>query len=83
MSADPSASTRSSQRKPSSEGSARTVARLVSAKAAAREIGLPYTTLRDLAFRGEIPVVKAGRAWYFERRDLDSWIASHRERLDA
>jgi hypothetical protein len=44
---------------------------------------LPYTTLRDLAFRGEIPVIKAGRAWYFERRDLDNWIAIHRERLDA
>jgi excisionase family DNA binding protein len=55
--------------------------RLVPAKAASRETGIAYTTLRDLAFRGEIPVVKVGRAWYFDRRDLDSWIASHKERL--
>jgi excisionase family DNA binding protein len=55
--------------------------RLVPAKTASREIGIAYTTLRDLAFRGEIPVVKVGRAWYFDRRDLESWIASHKERL--
>ena len=79
MSFDPSAPSQ----KTSSQLPGKSSSRLVSAKAAAREIGLPYTTLRDLAFRGEIPVVKAGRAWYFERRDLDSWITNHRERLDA
>ena len=56
-------------------------ARLVPAKVASIESGIAYTTLRDLAFRGEIQVVKIGRAWYFERRDLDQWIASHKERL--
>jgi excisionase family DNA binding protein len=56
-------------------------ARLVSAKVASSETGLAYTTLRDLAFRGELQVIKVGRAWYFERKDLDSWIASHKERL--
>jgi excisionase family DNA binding protein len=56
-------------------------ARLVSAKVASIETGIAYTTLRDLAFRGEIQVVRVGRAWYFERRDLDQWIASHKERL--
>jgi len=55
--------------------------RLVAAKVASIETGIAYTTLRDLAFRGEIPVIRIGRAWYFERRDLDTWIASHRERL--
>lgn len=55
--------------------------RLIAAKVAAIETGIAYTTLRDLAFRGEIPVVKVGRAWYFDRRDLDNWIASHKERL--
>jgi excisionase family DNA binding protein len=82
MSTDPYAPSPSSQ-KTAPERPARSTSRLVAAKSAARAIGLPYTTLRDLAFRGEIPVVKAGRAWYFEWRDLDSWIASHRERLDA
>lgn len=56
-------------------------ARLVPAKVASIETGIAYTTLRDLAFRGEIPVVKVGRAWYFERRDLENWIVSHKERL--
>ena len=56
-------------------------ARLVPAKVAAIETGIAYTTLRDLAFRGEIPVVRVGRAWYFERRDLDAWIAGHKERF--
>lgn len=56
-------------------------ARLVPAKVASVETGIAYTTLRDLAFRGEIPVIKIGRAWYFERRDLDAWITSRKERL--
>jgi hypothetical protein len=55
--------------------------RLVRAKVAAVETGIPYTSLRDLAFRGEIPVLKVGKAWYFERRDLENWIATRKERL--
>jgi excisionase family DNA binding protein len=55
--------------------------RLVRAKVAAAETGVPYTSLRDLAFRGEIPVIKVGKAWYFDRRDLENWIATRKERL--
>ena len=55
--------------------------RLVRAKVAAAETGIPYTSLRDLAFRGEIPVIKIGKAWYFDRQDLESWIATRKERL--
>ena len=51
------------------------------ARQASIEIGIAYTTLRDVAFRGEIPVLRVGRAWYFDRRDLEQWIASHKERL--
>lgn len=58
----------------------RPVARLVSAKVAAAELGIPYTSLRDLVFRGELPVIKVGRAWYFDRRDLENWIATRKER---
>lgn len=58
------------------------LSRLMPAKAAAREIGIPYTSLRDLALRGEIPVVRLGsRAWYFDRDDLARLIASHKETL--
>jgi excisionase family DNA binding protein len=49
--------------------------RLIAAKSAAQALGLPYTSLRDLAFRGELQVVKVGRAWYFERRDLEQWVS--------
>ena len=51
------------------------------AKKIARKKGIPYTSLRDVAFRGEIPVVKIGRAWYFDESDVDTWIAARKERL--
>jgi excisionase family DNA binding protein len=57
------------------------LAQLTGAKTAAKETGIPYTTLRDLAFRGEIPVVRLGRAWYFDRRDLARFIAGAKETL--
>jgi hypothetical protein len=45
---------------------------------------VPYSTLRDAHFRGELAVVKIGSgdrhaAWYFERRDLEKWIESKKE----
>jgi len=57
--------------------------RLVPAKRAARELGIPYSTIRDSVHRGELAVIRLGRnerhaAWYFERRDLDSWIANRK-----
>ncbi len=57
------------------------ISRLAPAKGAAREYGIPYTSLRDLVFRGDLPVVRIGRAWYFDRRDLDRYIDSSKERL--
>jgi hypothetical protein len=44
---------------------------------------LPYCTLRDVAFRGELAVVKVGRRWYFDRRDLVKFIDSHKEQVGA
>jgi len=54
--------------------------RLVAAKAASRTTGIPDGSLRDFAHRGELPVVRIGRAWYFERTDLDRLIESRKER---
>jgi hypothetical protein len=59
--------------------------RLIPAKRAAAELGVPYSTLRDAGFRGDLPVVRIGKndrhsAWYFERRDLDNWIETRKER---
>ena len=53
--------------------------RLVPAKRAAEQLGVPYTTLRDLVFAGQIPVVKFGRRWFFERTDLDRLVETHTE----
>jgi hypothetical protein len=59
--------------------------RLISAKSAAREIGVPYGTLRDAHFRGELAVVRIGKeerhsAWYVDRADLNAWIEARKVR---
>ncbi len=60
-------------------GSNATGGRLAPAKQAARETGIPYTTLRDLVFQGRLPVVRIGRAWFFERADLERFISAAKE----
>jgi len=57
--------------------------RLISARQASIEIGIAYTSLRDAVHRGEVAVVRFGRSWFFERRDLDAWITSRKERVGA
>lgn len=59
--------------------------RLIRAKQAAAELGVPYSTLRDAQFRGELAVVRIGKedkhsAWYFERKELERWLAAHTSR---
>jgi predicted site-specific integrase-resolvase len=56
--------------------------RLLSAQAAAQYLGVPYTSLRDWALRGHVPIVRVPeckRLW-FDRRDLDQAIESWKER---
>jgi excisionase family DNA binding protein len=55
--------------------------RLTPAKRAAAHLGIPYTSLRALAFQGELPVVKLGRSWYFETSALDQWVERSKERI--
>lgn len=55
--------------------------RLIAAKSACKELGLAYSSFREIVFRGEIPVIKVGRAWYFRRTDLDAWVNTHAETL--
>lgn len=57
------------------------IPRLLSAKKAATELGIPYGSLRDATFRGLIPVVKIGRAWYFDREDLAAFVKKNKETL--
>jgi hypothetical protein len=49
----------------------------------ASEAGVPYTSLRDIVLRGEIPVCKIGRAWYLDRSDVTRWIESRKELVTA
>jgi excisionase family DNA binding protein len=55
--------------------------RLLSAQAAAAYTGWPYTTLRDAALRGHLPVVRipGSRRMWFDRTDLDRAIAQWKE----
>jgi excisionase family DNA binding protein len=57
--------------------------RLIGAKRAADEYGLAHSSLRDIVHRGELPVIRVGRAWYFERRDLDRWIENQKSATTA
>jgi excisionase family DNA binding protein len=55
--------------------------RLLSAQEAAAFLGIPYTTLRDAALRGALPVVRIPgcRRWWFARVDLDRAVEAWRE----
>lgn len=56
--------------------------RLLSAQDAARYLGVPYTSLRDWALRGHMPIVRVPgcRRLWFDRRDLDRAIEAWKER---
>ena len=51
-----------------------TTPRLGKATKIAKEYGVPYTTIRDAHFRGDLPVVRIGRAWYIDYRDMDRFL---------
>ena len=57
--------------------------RLVAFKAACAELGIAYTSGRQLVFAGLLPVVKFATSnrprWYVERRELDALIQRSRE----
>ena len=59
--------------------------RLLSARHAALYLGVPYTTLRLWAQRGNLRVVRPpdSRRWWFDRKDLDKAIETWKERLDG
>jgi excisionase family DNA binding protein len=57
--------------------------RLLSAQAAARCLGVPYTSLRDWALRGHVPIVRVPgcRRLWFDRQDLDRLVEAWKERV--
>ena len=54
--------------------------RLLSAKRASEQLGIPYRSLLDVAHRGELPIVRVSTALYFERADIDRWVEQRKER---
>ncbi len=52
-------------------------------KASVEDRGIPYTTARDHALRGEIPYFKFGRAWYVDAADLDAFIERNKVAAEA
>ena len=58
--------------------------RLLTAKDAAHYLGVPYTTLRDWAHRGILPVVRFPdcRRWWIDRHDLDRVVERFKETSD-
>lgn len=49
--------------------------RLLDQRAAAQYLGISYWTLRDLCFRGELPLVRIGKRVLVDVQDLDAYIA--------
>ncbi len=46
---------------------------------AAQLLGLGRSTVYELVQRGELPVVRVGRAVRIAAEDLQAWVAAHRE----
>lgn len=57
-----------------------TLPRLLPFKRAARDVGLSYTSLRDAHFRGELAIVRIGRAWYVDVKELARFIDAQTDR---
>ena len=60
--------------------------RLAPLKDAAARRGIPYSSARDMAFRGQIRIFKSGNSekyarWYVDERELDRFIESRLEKL--
>jgi excisionase family DNA binding protein len=80
---DPDATIAPSRRqRKASTADTKATARLLSAQDAARYLGVPYTSLRDWALRGHLPIVRApdSRRMWFDRKDLDRVIEQWKER---
>ena len=50
-------------------------------KQAARGSGFSYTSLRDAHFRGELAIVRVGRAWYVELAELARFVERNTQRM--
>lgn len=49
-------------------------------KRAVQDAGLSYTGMRDAFFRGDIAIVRVGKAWYIEPAELARFIERQTEK---
>jgi predicted DNA-binding transcriptional regulator AlpA len=57
--------------------------RLIRAPEVVRQYGIALGTLRDVVFRGELAVIRIGRAWFFERVDVDKFIEERKQKTES
>lgn len=59
--------------------------RLITLQQASAELGVPYTSLRDLVIRGVLPSVRLGdsRRIWIKREDIERLIERSTERMSA
>ena len=60
--------------------------KLTPLKTVAAKRGLPYSSVRDAAFRGEIRIFRSGSGeryarWYVDEREFDQYIESRMAKL--
>jgi excisionase family DNA binding protein len=59
-------------------GSAAIAPRLLSVEQAAAYIGRTKDSVQSMAANGKLPIVRADRRIFFDRRDLDRWIEDNK-----
>ena len=55
---------------------------MISLSEAAKRVGIPERTLRDLAARGDFPARKVGKRWRVAVDNLDRWIHEIEKRAE-
>ena len=55
--------------------------RLFDLKESAIYLGRPVFSVRTLIWNGALPVIRDGRKYYLDVRDMDGYIDKHKERM--
>ena len=77
MNSNSSKSSPDSLRKPAIVGFGVNTEPLLTVEEVARYLRLQPGTVRGMARRGELPVVKVGRRWRFKRSQIENWLRDH------
>lgn len=64
-------------------GSITTKDKILSAKEAAKYLGIGYHKLNELMFTQKLPFIKIGHRRKIKERDLEAWVAAHEEKIHS